>query len=363
MRLHTLRRSPLLAWLIDHAAGTLFALATVAIVTALIGLARLAYDFEHITILYLIPVLVAALRWGIVPAIVAALAGIAAPAFFFYAPIYDLRVQDPDQIIDLVLFVIVAIVTGQLAVRVRQARMRAEAEHLREALIGSVSHELRTPLAAIVGSTSVLARSEAIARDQQLAELVRVIRKESERLSDDIANLLDASRISAEGIRPNLAWVDPEDIINGAITRKRHLFDERPIAREIADDLPLVYVDAAMIETAVGQLIENAAKYAPADAAVTVSATQEDGRVVIKVIDGGTGLSLGEPEKIFERFYRSPRHANIVPGSGLGLWIARALVQACGGQVRAFSLGIGHGTTLRVDLPVKPQPAGEDDDE
>jgi K+-sensing histidine kinase KdpD len=86
MRLQILPRSARLAWLIDHAAGTLFALATVALVTALIALARLTYDFEHITILYLIPVLVAALRWGIVPAIVAALAGVAAPAFFFYAP-------------------------------------------------------------------------------------------------------------------------------------------------------------------------------------------------------------------------------------------------------------------------------------
>jgi K+-sensing histidine kinase KdpD len=361
MRLQILPRSPRLTWLIDHAAGTLFALATVALVTVLIALARLTYDFEHITILYLIPVLVAALRWGIVPAIVAALAGVAAPAFFFYAPIYDFRVRDPDQIIDLVLFVIVAVVTGQLALRVRQARLRAEAEHLREALIGSVSHELRTPLAAIVGSTSVLANSPAITQDAQLTALVRVIRNESERLSGDIANLLDASRISAEGISPNWAWVDPEDVINGAIGRKRHLLDGREVARDVADDLPLAYVDAAMIETAIGQLIENAAKYSLG--AITVSAMQEHDSVVIKVIDAGTGLSLGEPEKIFERFYRSPRHAGTVPGSGLGLWIARALVEASGGQVRAFSLGVGQGATLRVDLPVKPQPAGEDDDE
>jgi len=114
-------------------------------VTLLIGLAKLAYKFEHVSILYLIPVLVAALRWGVVPAIVAALAGIAAPAFFFYPPIYDFRVQDPDQFIDIVLFVIVAAVTGRFAVMGRRARMRAEAEHLREALIGSVSHELKTP--------------------------------------------------------------------------------------------------------------------------------------------------------------------------------------------------------------------------
>jgi K+-sensing histidine kinase KdpD len=365
--LHALRRTPRVAWITEQARGTALALATVAAVTALIGLARLTYKFEHITILYLIPVLVAALRWGIVPAVAAALAGIAAPAYFFYAPIYDLRVQDPDQIIDLVLFVIVAVVTGQLAVRVRQARLRAEAEHLREALIGSVSHELKTPLAAIVGSTSVLARAPAVQQDDQLAGLVRAIRNESERLSGDIANLLDASRISAEGISPRWAWVDPQDIINGAIARKRHLLDAGAITRQIADDLPLVYVDASMMEAAIAQLIENAAKYSQPSPPVTVSATretdQQQDHVVIKVTDAGQGLALGEPEKVFERFYRSPRHATTVPGSGLGLWIARALIEACGGRVRAFSLGVGQGTTLRVDLPVRPQPAPEDENE
>src|SRR5689334_1349391 len=106
--------------------------------------------------------------------------------------------------------------------------MRAEAEHLREALIGSVSHELKTPLAAIVGSTSVLAQAAPVQADQRLSELVRVIRSESERLSDDIASLLDASRISTEGITPHWAWADPEDILNGAIYRKRRLFDAHP---------------------------------------------------------------------------------------------------------------------------------------
>lgn len=151
-------------WLLRHVFNVVVSLLMVAGVTAAIGIALLFFKIEHVTILYLIPVLVAALLWGIIPAVCAAIAGVAAPAFFFYPPIYDFRVSNPGQIIDLVLFVIVAVVTGQLGVTVRQARIRAQAEGLRDALIGSVSHELRTPLASIMGAASVLAQSPTVAQ-------------------------------------------------------------------------------------------------------------------------------------------------------------------------------------------------------
>ena len=107
--------------------------------------------------------------------------------------------------------------------------MRAQSESLRDALIGSVSHELRTPLAGIIGSTSVLARSPAIARDDNLSSLVLGLRREAERLDGDIQNLLDATRISSDGILPHWEWVDPEDVVSGALARKRHMLGERPV--------------------------------------------------------------------------------------------------------------------------------------
>ena len=119
-------------------------------------------DVETVTIIYLIAVLYAATHGGIFPAIVTALAAIGAAAFFFYAPIYDFRVYSPIHLVDLVLFIIVAVVTGKLATDARKAKMREEADALREALIGSVSHELRSPLSSIIGSASILARSPEI---------------------------------------------------------------------------------------------------------------------------------------------------------------------------------------------------------
>ena len=258
----------------------------------------------------------------------------------------------------MMMFVTVAAITGRMAVTVRHARIRAQAETLRDALINSVSHELRTPLAAIVGSTSILSQSPAVARDEHLSSLVRVVRKEAERLNGDIQNLLDATRISSEGILPHLEWVDPEDIVSAALARKRPMLDGREIVLAVADDLPLVYVDSSLVESALGQLIENAAKYSAPDTPIAISAAHARKAIEIKVTDEGEGLVAGDEHRIFDRFYRSPRQASI-PGSELGLWIARAL-SVLRGSISASSPGPGRGTTLSIDLPVKPQPASDE---
>jgi K+-sensing histidine kinase KdpD len=325
----------------------------VALLTAGLAAASWFVDVEHVTIIYLIPVLVAAIRGGVIPAVLSALAGIGASAFFFYPPIYDFRVHNPVHIIDLILFVFVAVVTGKLAADVRQAKMRAQADALREALIGSVSHELRTPLSSIMGSASVLAQSPQIAKDERLSPLVRVLREETERLNDHIQNLLDATRISNEGIRPHPQWVDPCDIVNAAIEHKRRLLDGHELKVAVADDLPLVQVDASLIEKALGQLIENALKYSAPGSPIEIMAEHGDHAVRLAVRDHGAGLTADELERVWERFYRSPRHRDRIAGSGLGLWIARALVTACGGHVQASSAGVGRGALLSIHLPVQ----------
>jgi K+-sensing histidine kinase KdpD len=325
-----------------------------AVLTAGLIAASWLVDVEHVTIIYLIPVLVAAIRGGVMPAVISALVGIAASAFFFYPPIYDFRVHNPEHIIDLILFVFVAVVTGKLAADVRQARMRAQTDALREALIGSVSHELRTPLSSIMGSASVLAQSPQIAKDERLSPLVGVLREETERLNDHIQNLLDATRISNEGIRPHAQWVDPCDIVNAAVEHKRRLLDGHELKITVADDVPLVHVDALLIEKALGQLLENAMKYSAPGSPIEITAEQRERAVWLEVRDHGAGLAADELERVWERFYRSPRHRDRIAGSGLGLWIARALVTACGGSVQASSAGIGRGALLSIHLPVQP---------
>jgi K+-sensing histidine kinase KdpD len=336
-----------------------FSLLLVALLTAALAALSRVVDLETITIIYLIPVLFAALRGGVVPAVIVAAAGIGAAAFFFYPPIYDFRVHNPIHLIDLVMFIIVAVVIGQLATSRRKARIREQADALREALIGSVSHELRTPLSSIIGSASVLAQAPEIANDARLSPLVHGLREEAERLNEHIQNLLDATNISNQGIRQHTEWVDPGDIVNAAIERKRKLLAGHRLSVTVAGDLPLVQLDPMLIEKALGQLIENAVKYSTPASPIEITA-ERDGRMVrIAVKDQGAGMSGEERERIWERFYRGPRHRDSIPGSGLGLWIARALVVACNGRIEAFSAGAGQGATLSLYLPVKIQTDGE----
>jgi K+-sensing histidine kinase KdpD len=330
-------------------------LVMVAVVTAALATLSQAVSLEYVTIVYLIPVMVAATRWGVVPAVITALAAIAVCSFFFYPPIYDFRVDKIEHIADLVLFLLVAVVTGRLATSARQAEMRADAEALREAMIGAVSHELRTPLSSIIGSASVLAASPEIANNVRLSPLVKGLHVEAERLNEHI-----------DGIRPNVEWVDPGDIVNAALERKAELLAKHRLAVTVVPDLPLVKTDPALIEKALGQLLENAAKYSPAGSVIEVVAERRDMPVRIIVRDQGAGFAPDERYFIWERFYRSPRHRDRIAGSGLGLWIARALTTACGGETEAYSAGAGRGAAFSLLLPVHPHPETyrlEDSDE
>lgn len=347
------------AWLKRYGSGIALALLLVAVLTVALTALRRFVDVETVTILYLIPVLVGAIHSGVVPAVIAAVAAIGAAAFFFYEPIYDFRVHNPVHLIDLVLFIIVAVVTGRLATGVRQAKMRAEGEALRDALIGSVSHELRTPLSSILGSASVLAQSHEVADNPRLRGLLEVIQKEAERLNADIQNLIDASFISTEGLRPHAQWVEPSDIVNASLDRRRRLIAGHRVSVSFAQELPFVHVDPVLAEKAIGQLIENAAKYSQPGSSIQVTTDVAGETVRIAITDQGIGVTIEEYQKIWERFYRSPRHSGGTSGSGLGLWIARQLLSACGGRVEAFSAGAGHGATFEVRLPITPPPAAD----
>jgi two-component system sensor histidine kinase KdpD len=232
-----------------------------------------------------------------------------------------------------------------------EARMRSETEQLREALIGSVSHELRTPLASILGAATVLSQSPVIAADERLASLAGVVRDESDRLNNDIQNLLDATRISRQQVKPRQEWIEPQDIVNSALQRRRRHLSGHRLALDMDSNLPLIYVDAALVEQAFVQIVDNAAKYSPMGSPITIAAKRNGHDVILSVNDQGAGLTSEENAKLGERFFRGARHAATTSGSGLGLWIANAFVSANGGTIEAASAGAGQGTTVSIHLP------------
>lgn len=328
----------------------------VTITTMSISLVLRRIDFQNVGIIYLLPVFIVAVRWGFLPAMFTALISVGCSAFFFYPPIYDFRAHNWDNQVDLVLFTIIAAVTSHLATRLRR---QDEIDRLREALIGSVSHELRTPLASILGAASVIANAPSVKTDQRLSTLANVVREEADRLNHDIQNLLDATRISSEGIHPKREWIDPADIVNVAIERRAHTLSAHKLRVKIADGIPLFQGDPVLFDQAIGQVLSNAAKYSPPQSEIAVDIGHENDQIVFSISDAGAGMTPEDRRRWGDRFYRSERLANTTTGSGLGIWIAKAFLEASGGSIGVESEGPNRGTKVSIRMPASRVPAQE----
>jgi len=231
------------------------------------------------------------------------------------------------------------------------ARLRLQAQLLRDAFHGTLSHELCSPLAAIQGSASVLGSMPQIRGDDRAQSLVEAITDEVAELDGFIQNLLNATRVTAGGVSPHLEWTDPRDIVNAAIRQRARRLVAHKIETEFAEDLPLVNVDSGLIEESCGQLLENAAKYSPSGSTISVGAKTEQGHVVLSISDQGVGITPDEQQYLGRRSFRSQRHQTTIPGSGLGFWIASTFVGANGGTIGISSPGQGLGTTASITLP------------
>lgn len=246
-----------------------------------------------------------------------------------------------------------AIERARLRREVAEARMKVQGEALREALINSVSHDLQTPLAAILGSATALesfgGQGDPRARD----ELVATIREESERLASYIENVLDLTRIRSGQITPRLELVELSDIVDAALRRKQKALGGHAVEVELPPELPMLRLDLFLMEHALANVLDNAAKYAPAGSRLGIVAGVQNGEVVVDISDSGRGILAGDRERVFDPFFRGAGAEGApVSGTGLGLAICRAFVEANGGSVVALSPGPGGGATLRLRLPL-----------
>jgi two-component system sensor histidine kinase KdpD len=237
--------------------------------------------------------------------------------------------------------------------RERLTREALEAEALRRAdvmktaLLRAVSHDLRTPLMAISTSAGALARPDLSLDDDDRAELLATMLAASERLDHLVGNLLDLSRLQAGAAQPNQELVELEELVVGALDE---LGDARGrVQVAFAGDSPAVRVDAHQVQRVLVNLLENAIKYSPADDPVRVQISATPSEAVVRVIDHGPGVPLGERERIFEPFHRGARSGD-VPGAGLGLAIARGFTEANGGGLSVESHS-GQGATFVLALP------------
>ncbi len=246
-----------------------------------------------------------------------------------------------------------------LAREAHRHRLAAESENLRSAILAAVSHDLRTPLASISGAASSLAlggdRLDASAR----RELVLTIHEEAGRMARLANNLLDMGRLESRKVVLRREWQHLEETFGAALEQLDSQLRDREVVLRLPDDLPLVPIDEVLVERVLVNLLENAARYTPAGTAIELGAAGHEDEVTVEVLDRGPGLSPGEETRIFEKFFRGEvSHSR--RGIGLGLAVARSIVEAHGGRIWAENRA-GGGAAFRFTLPVPgepPEPAG-----
>ncbi len=245
-----------------------------------------------------------------------------------------------------------ALERGLLAEEAHGAQMRIETEKLRSSLLSSVSHDLRTPLSAITGAASALLQSGPPLSASDQRELVEAIREEADRLGRLVQNLLDMTRLESGGLPVRKEWHSLEEIVGIALGRLSQRLGDRPVEVQLPEDLPLVPVDAVLIEQVFINLLDNALKYTPDGSPIEIAARADDGGVQVEVADRGPGLAPGLEQRAFEKFYRGQLPGR---GSGLGLAICRGFVEVHGGRIWAANRE-GGGAAFRFTIPLADNP-------
>jgi two-component system sensor histidine kinase KdpD len=238
----------------------------------------------------------------------------------------------------------------------REAALAEETERLRNALLSSLSHELRTPLASLIGASEVLLDGERY-NEAERRELVLSIREGALRMEDILRNLLDGARIESGRLSLKLDWTAPEELVEGALRRVEGRIGPREVETRIAEGLPLLRCDIGLIEHVLVNLLDNALRYSPEGSPLEMEAVPDregGGFVRISLGDRGPGLSEEDPGVIFEKFRRGSAGRG-KPGTGLGLTICRAVMEAHGGEIVAENRP-GGGAIFRISLPTETAP-------
>src|SRR5688572_27386276 len=313
--------------------------ATIAATLVALGLDAY-FHVVNVALVYLIAVVLVALRYGRGPVVAVSVLNVAAFNFFFIPPRGTFHVDDPQYLLTLAMMLAVGLIVSGLTERVR-ARARAQAElaieaeteRIRSALLASISHDLRTPLAVITGASSSLAeRGERLSAEERHA-LAQSIFHQSREMSELVTKVLQMTRLESGAIALERDWGSLGEIAGAVLRRLRERLATHMVMVDLPDDLPLVRVDASLIEQALGNLLENAARHTPPRTLIRLRGQRRGSELVVSVEDFGPGLAEADLKRLFEKF-----HHGKAGGVGLGLAICRAIVQLHEGKIWAEPL-------------------------
>jgi K+-sensing histidine kinase KdpD len=367
----------------------------VVLAAALLKLPGFHINSTTAALAFLLIILFTATRWGSFPALFTSLLAMFCFNFFYLPPFGTLSIANPDNWVALVAFLVTAITAGQLSARVKQRAEEAESgkreierlyaelrdaferashaealrqsEKLKTALLDAVTHDLRTPLASIKASITTLLDEIKSRGDERptldaesRVEMMEVIDEETDRLNRFIDGLIELARIEAGDLQLRRSWGAVDEIISAALTRALPLTKDREVEVEIESELPVARVDERAVSEVIYTLIENASKYSPPETPIVITAKRAgSSNLIMSVEDSGSGIDPQLRERVFDKFFRAIRDGDISThqpsGNGMGLAIAKGIVEAHNGRIWIESGKDNRGTRVLFTLPIGDQ--------
>jgi K+-sensing histidine kinase KdpD len=372
--------------------GYAFGAAGIVVATGLLKLLGVHINSITVALVLLLVVLFTATQWGSIPALFTSLLAMLCFNFFFLPPFGTFSIAATDNWVALSVFLIAAVTTGQLSARAKRRAEEAEAgrkeierlyaelrdaferashaealqqsEKLKSALLDAVTHDLRTPLSSIKASITTLldelrSGSDAerpVALDpESRMEMMEVIDEESDRLNRFISGLIELARIEAGEMHLRRHWGAIDEIVSATLDRAKRLTRDHRVELDIQSELPVVRVDDRAVSEVIYTLLDNAVKFSPAGSRIRISASRADNDLVrVSVEDEGPGVPLGLRKRVFDKFFRATSAAGLkIPvGTGMGLAIAKGIVEAHQGEIWIADGAEGRGTRVVFTLPI-----------
>lgn len=395
------QRRRMIAWLKNHKQVLGYGVALVVICATTVVLKSFGDHVNPTTVAltFLLIVLFLATAWGSKPAVLASIVAASSFNYFFLPPVGTFTISDPHNWVAIIAFLLTAVTVGQLSARAKQRTEEAEvgkreierlyeelrdaferashaealrqSEKLKSALLDAVTHDLRTPLTSIKASITTLLDevrgrtngNELVALDyESKIEMMEVIDEESDRLNRFISGLIELARIEAGEMYLRRRWGAVDEIISAALQRAEPITRGHDVQLSIETDLPVVRVDERAVSEVVYTLVDNAAKYSPKGTSLRITAQRyDDGLIKMAVEDSGEGIAIDLRERVFDKFFRATRDGDIRTnqpfGTGMGLAIAKGIVEAHQGKIWIESGSGGKGTRVVFTLPI-----GDDED-
>ena len=375
-------------------AGYIVAALGTAIVTGALKLFGEHINSTTVGFTLLLVVLFVATGWGSRPAVFSSLLCVVCFNFFYLPPVGKLTIDDPDNWIALLAFLITAVTAGQLSAHAKRRAQEADAgrreierlykelqdaferaslakaleqsEKLKSALLDAVTHDLRTPLTSIKASVTTLLDDPSSQTEEEESgtlgaegrrEMLEVINEETDRLNRFIEGLMELARIEAGEMHLRRRWGSVKEIVTMVLERAAPLTREHRIQVQLDDGLPAVRVDDRAVAEVVYALVDNAAKYAPAGTNIKVGAAViDDRKIQLSIEDEGPGVPVELRERVFDKFFRAMRDGdsgtNQPAGTGMGLAIAKGIVEAHGGRIWIEDKPDNRGSRVVLTLPV-----------